>query len=110
MDPLRRVIQLYEQCNIVVKPRTAIINTDVREEHEYDEANLNGELIPMGEIMFNTDKISKDKPVILHCRTGVRSGTIISALEKQYGFTNLYNLKGGIKAWAAEIDTSITVN
>ena len=83
---------------------------DVREEHEYDEANLNGELIPMGEIMLNTDKISNDKPVILYCRSGVRSGTIISALEKQHGFTNLHNLKGGIKAWATEIDTSITVS
>ena len=34
---------------------------DVREEYEFDEANINGELIPMGEIMDNLEKISKDK-------------------------------------------------
>lgn len=83
---------------------------DIREEYEFEEANLNGELIPMGELMQNTSKIAKDKPVIIHCRSGVRSGTIIGALERQFGFTNLYNLKGGIKAWAEEIDTSISVS
>lgn len=83
---------------------------DVREEYEYEAANLNGELIPMGDIMQNVDKISKDKPVIIYCRSGARSATIIGALEKQFNFTNLYNLKGGIKAWASEIDTSISVN
>ncbi|NNM16098.1 MAG: rhodanese-like domain-containing protein, partial [Bacteroidia bacterium] len=45
---------------------------DVREEHEFEEANLNGELIPMGELMMNIDKIKKDIPVILYCRSGVR--------------------------------------
>ena len=38
---------------------------DVREEHEFDEANMNGELIPMGEVLDNVDKISKDKQVVL---------------------------------------------
>lgn len=76
---------------------------DVREEHEFDEANLKGELIPMGEIMDNLDKLSKDKQVIVHCRSGKRSATVINALENQHGFTNLYNLKGGILAYMEEI-------
>lgn len=76
---------------------------DVREQYEFDEANLNGELIPMGEVMDNVDKISKDKQVVVHCRSGKRSATVISALESQHGFTNLYNLKGGILAYIDEV-------
>ena len=79
---------------------------DVREEHENDICTLGGELIPMGEIMDNTDKIKKDVPVIIHCRSGKRSAAIINALEMQ-GYDNLYNLKGGILAWADEIDPSM---
>ena len=80
---------------------------DVREEHEFDICNLNGELIPMGEVMDHVDKISKDKTVVVHCRSGKRSATVINALEQQHGYTNLYNLQGGILAWAAEIDPSM---
>ena len=76
---------------------------DVREEYEFDEANIKGELIPMGEVMDNLDKISKDKQVVIHCRSGKRSATVISALESQHSFTNLYNLKGGILAYIEEI-------
>ena len=39
---------------------------DVREEHEYDTANLNGELIPVGEIVHHPERISRDKKVIIH--------------------------------------------
>lgn len=80
---------------------------DVREPHEYEAANLGGELIPMGEVMDNADKIAKDKMVVLHCRSGARSGAIANALESQLGFTNVYNLKGGILAWASEIDGAV---
>lgn len=77
---------------------------DVREPHEYDICNLNGELIPMSDIPNNVDKISKDKQVVIHCRSGKRSGDMLLWLEKNHGFTNLYNLKGGILAWAKDID------
>ncbi|MBL0048764.1 MAG: rhodanese-like domain-containing protein [Bacteroidetes bacterium] len=80
---------------------------DVREAHEFDIAQIGGELIPMGDVMDNVDRIAKDKPVIIHCRSGARSAAIVQALETQHGFTNLYNLKGGILAWANEIDTSM---
>jgi adenylyltransferase/sulfurtransferase len=80
---------------------------DVREPHEAEIAQIGGELIPMGEVLSNIDKISRDKMVVIHCRSGARSGTIVNALEAQHGFTNLYNLKGGILAWAREIDPTI---
>lgn len=80
---------------------------DVREPHEFDICNLNGELIPQAEIPHNVDKISKDKKVIIHCRSGARSGNMVQWLEKNHGFTNLYNLKGGVLAWSKEIDPSM---
>jgi rhodanese-related sulfurtransferase len=81
---------------------------DVREEHEFEMCNIGGELIPMGEIMDNADKIVRDKKVVIHCRSGKRSASVIMALEQEHGFDNLYNLKGGILAWADEIDPSLT--
>jgi adenylyltransferase/sulfurtransferase len=80
---------------------------DVREPHEYDICNLQGELIPQGEIPHQVDRISKDKKVVIHCRSGARSGNMVGWLEKNHGFTNLYNLKGGILAWADQIDPSV---
>ena len=80
---------------------------DVREPHEYEICNLEGELIPMSEIPHNVDKISRDKQVIIHCRSGKRSGDMLLWLEKNHGFTNLYNLKGGVLAWSKEIDPTM---
>jgi rhodanese-related sulfurtransferase len=80
---------------------------DVREEYEHDICEIGGELIPMGEVNDNVDKISRDKKVVVHCRSGKRSASVIQMLEQAHGFKNLYNLKGGILAWADEIDNSL---
>lgn len=76
---------------------------DVREEHEYDEANINGLLIPLGDILDRAGEVDKNKQVVIHCRSGKRSATAIQALESQMGYSNLYNLKGGILAYIEEI-------
>lgn len=81
---------------------------DVREEFEYEVSNLGGVLIPLGGILIEADKIAKDKPVIVQCRSGKRSAAAIMQLE-QLGYNNLYNLQGGIMAWQSEIDPTIDV-
>lgn len=83
---------------------------DVRELHEFEIANLGGELIPLGEIIDQCEKISRDKPVIIHCRSGARSAAALRELVNRFGFTNLANLKGGIIAWSKEIDTTMHVS
>lgn len=80
---------------------------DVREQHEYDFVNLGVELIPVSEIASNLDNFPTDKKCIVHCRSGARSAQVIALLEAQRGHTNLYNLTGGILAWAQEIDKSL---
>jgi adenylyltransferase/sulfurtransferase len=79
---------------------------DVREQNEYDFTNIGGELIPLGTIPDNINKISRNKKVIMQCRSGKRSADAIVFLQ-QHGFENLYNLSGGILAWSDEIDSSI---
>lgn len=96
-----------EELKALLDSKADIQLIDVREPHEFDTCNLGGELIPMAEVPFNVDKIAKDKQVVIHCRSGGRSGSIIHWLEKNHGFTNLYNLKGGILDWARKIDTSM---
>ncbi len=74
---------------------------DVREPWEFDEANMGGVLIPLGQVVnAQIDEIEhwKNEEVIVHCRSGKRSANACMILE-QLGFTNTKNLEGGILAW-----------
>ena len=72
---------------------------DVREPEEHHEFNIGGQLIPLGEIAHQLQKISTDKPVIIYCRKGIRSQIAIQRLQDKFPFTNLINLVGGTEAW-----------
>lgn len=72
---------------------------DVREPHEYALHHLGGVLIPLFTLLENTHQISKELPVVVHCKSGARSTQAIQLLQEQLGYQNLYNLKGGIMAW-----------
>lgn len=80
---------------------------DVREDNERQFTNIGGDHIAMGTIVNSLDKISQDKDVVIYCRSGSRSGQVVSFLETNHGFDNLYNLKGGILGWADQVDNSI---
>jgi sulfur-carrier protein adenylyltransferase/sulfurtransferase len=82
---------------------------DVREAHEFEIVNLGGKLIPLAAVLDNASAISREKTVIVHCKMGGRSAKAIRELEEKFGFDNLYNLKGGITAFAKEVDTSLPV-
>ncbi len=97
VDELKHMMDTNEDFQLI----------DVREKLEKDFADIGGELIPMGVVLLHADKISKDKKVIVYCRSGNRSGRIIAELQRRYGFSNLYNLAGGILAWSDKIDHSI---
>ena len=80
---------------------------DIRDEYEFDICCIGGEKINMYSITDNLDKLSKEKKIIIYCRTGSRSATIVSLLEKRFSFKNVYNLDGGIMKWREDIDPSI---
>lgn len=82
---------------------------DVREAFEYEISNLEGELIPLKEIKEAVDRIKKDRKVIIYCKSGSRSAKAIEQLESLFPFDNLYNLRGGILAFAKEVDSSLRI-
>ncbi len=80
---------------------------DIRETWEVNVSNIGGIHIPMGEILERSLELETDIPCIIHCRTGGRSSKIVKVLQLHRGMTNLFNLEGGINAWAQEIDANL---
>ena len=75
---------------------------DVREPFEYTEAHLKGSLlIPLDQLSLRLAEVPKDKPIVAVCRSGNRSGVAASLLQRA-GFTNIFNLKGGLVEWARQ--------
>ncbi|MFO7846508.1 MAG: rhodanese-like domain-containing protein [Balneolaceae bacterium] len=81
---------------------------DVREPHELHISSLDGKHIPLDDLPGNLDNLNPDEETIILCRSGARSAQACKFLEKN-GFKNVSNLKGGINAWAKEIDRSLPV-
>lgn len=77
----------------------AVFLLDVREVFEHNAFDIGGQLIPLGDIIGKAHTIPKNKPVIVYCRQGIRSQIAIQRLEDKFGFTNLFNLTGGMEAW-----------
>ncbi len=89
---------------------SGIVLIDVREQHEFDAAQMGGILIPMSQIQERYSEIPKEGEVVIQCRSGMRSANVIHFLEQQYGYNNLINLEGGIVAWSHQIDPSIQID
>ena len=79
---------------------------DVREPHEYQICNINGHLIPLGELPRRVHELDSSREIVVHCRSGKRSAEAAEFLQKA-GFRKIWNLKGGILAWSDEVDPSI---
>ena len=79
---------------------------DVREPHEYQICNLKGYLIPVGDLPKRVNELDSSREIIAHCRSGVRSAKAVNFLRRS-GFKKVYNLTGGILAWADRIDTTM---
>lgn len=75
---------------------------DVREEWEYEEDNLGAENIPLGELPHRLAELEKfkDEEIVVHCRSGARSGNAKKFMESK-GFTKVRNVLGGILAYRA---------
>ena len=81
---------------------------DVREPKEFEHSALSGSLdIPMGDVPNRLADLPKDDVLVVICRSGKRSGDVVSFL-RQNGFENATNLVGGINGWAQEIDASMS--
>src|SRR5215472_1615229 len=79
---------------------------DVREPHEFQICNLNGHLIPLGELPRRVHELDSSHEIVAHCRSGKRSAEAVDFLRKA-GFRKIHNLRGGILAWSTEVDPSV---
>lgn len=79
---------------------------DVREPHEYQICNLQGHLIPLGDLPKRVSELDSSHEIVAHCRSGKRSADAVHFLA-QAGFRKIWNLKGGILAWSDEVDPSM---
>jgi molybdopterin/thiamine biosynthesis adenylyltransferase/rhodanese-related sulfurtransferase len=82
---------------------------DVREPHELEISHLPGEkVIPLGQLATRLSELNHAEEIVVFCRTGTRSRRAIELLAGA-GFRKLWNLKGGINAWAREVDPSLPI-
>jgi len=82
---------------------------DVREPVEWDIVRISGAtLIPKDRILSGEAlmELSQDKPIVLHCKSGVRSAEALAAV-KRAGFADATHLQGGVLAWAHQVDPSL---
>jgi rhodanese-related sulfurtransferase len=88
-----------EATRLMNQPGSLVL--DVRETAEFASGHLpRARHIPLGELASRVGEIAKfkEKPVVVTCRSGARSGSACRTL-KGAGFTQVYNLKGGVPAW-----------
>ncbi len=81
-----------------------VVLLDVREPHEYQIVNIEGStLIPLSELHLRTNELDTADTIITYCHHGQRSLQAIKTLQ-HFGFKKLKHLRGGIDAWACEVD------
>ena len=83
---------------------------DVRHPEELAIADLGGTLVPMEELPTKLGEVAPEKEghVVVMCRSGSRSAHVVAWMQ-QLGYTNVYNLAGGIIAWSREVDPSVAI-
>lgn len=96
-------LQLQEK----IRQNQQLLLLDVREQHEYSYAHIQGsQLMPLGLIPTKAKALERDQDIVLICHHGVRSMQAAVFLNHS-GFKRLYNLTGGIDAWSVECDSSV---
>lgn len=89
-----------EDLKVKLDNKEEFVFIDVREPFEYEEFNLGAKLIPLGTLpgALNDLEEYKEQEIIVHCRSGARSGNAKEFLA-QMGFKNVRNVLGGVMKW-----------
>jgi sulfur-carrier protein adenylyltransferase/sulfurtransferase len=107
-DSTISVLQLEQMLKERDNGDRDFVLVDVREANEYEINKIPGSvLIPKGEFLNGhaLEQLSTDKPVVLHCKTGVRSAEVLAVL-KGAGYGDAVHVGGGVAAWVNQIDPS----
>jgi sulfur-carrier protein adenylyltransferase/sulfurtransferase len=94
-----------QELEALYKANADIFILDVRNPDEYAICHLeDSHLIPLKELPSRLNELNPNQHIIIHCHAGGRSRRATEFLIQQ-GFKNVCNLRGGITAWANEIDS-----
>ncbi len=95
-----------QELDALRKANADVFILDVRNPDEYALCNLGGYLIPFNELDSRLDELNPEHHIVVHCHAGGRSRRATEYLL-QKGFNKVFNLRGGITAWANEIDVNM---
>ena len=89
-----------EELKTKLDSKEEFVFIDVREPFEFEEFNLGAQLIPLGTLpgALNDLEQHKDQEIVIHCRSGARSGNAKKYLVEM-GYKNVRNLLGGVVRW-----------
>ena len=79
---------------------------DVRDESEFEISNIGGQLIPLPELRNRVNELDANQNIVTVCKMGPRGAKAVEVLHS-VGFTHVWNLSGGIHAWADRVDRSV---
>jgi molybdopterin/thiamine biosynthesis adenylyltransferase/rhodanese-related sulfurtransferase len=100
-------VSVQEMKRALENPKLGIGVVDVREPDEYQIAHIDGvPLLPLSTLQQRFTELDPNKQYYIHCKSGVRSLRALQFLREQ-GFKYLKSVKGGISAWADEVDHSV---
>jgi rhodanese-related sulfurtransferase len=89
------------------KSRAAPVMLDVREPWEHDICRIaDAQLLPMQEIPERWNELPRDQDIVVMCHHGMRSLQVANYLRDE-GLSRVYNLSGGIAAWAEQVDPAM---
>jgi adenylyltransferase/sulfurtransferase len=97
-----------KELSELLKEKKDILLIDVRNPVESQVSSLPGAtVIPLEMLSSRVQGISHDQPIVVFCRTGVRSQTAVGLMQRA-GFTHVRSLQGGINAWVRQVDPSMS--
>ena len=96
-----------EELKTRLDRRESFLLLDVREPQEFEICRIPGSvLIPLGDLPSRLSELEGRDDMIVHCKSGVRSGKAVRLL-REAGYSKARNLKGGILAWISRIDPTL---
>jgi rhodanese-related sulfurtransferase len=99
---------LAEQLKALLRNAQNLSLIDIRESDDFKTFNIEGSInIPFHKIRTSLDSIPRNSKVVMICNYGTKSSQTIKHLRDEYGFQNLYNLKGGIIEWLKRINQTM---
>lgn len=107
LKDLMREIPPVELFQRLQGPEPKPLLLDVREPHEFEYCHIEGSLhMPMNRVFAGLKALDPERDTVVICHHGLRSAQIANFLIN-HGFKNIANLRGGVAAWAKEIDPSM---